>query len=391
MSLYSCLKNIAAAIGKRQPHAGRRALRRKNTFVTRRRPMLELLEDRCLPSTFTVVNVNDSGAGSLRQAIVDANNAAGADTIQFNIPGSGVHTITPASGSQLPFITDPVTIDGYTQPGSSANTNGPGQADNAVLLIEIQHPVDLGSNGLVLLDSADGSTIRGLVINKGFSRGIIVDASDVHIEGCFIGVDPTGTTALGNGIGIFFEFGADTSNGAVGGTTPDKRNVISANNPEIFLQGGNNHVIQGNLLGTDATGLVVLSTGGNGISIQGSNGNLIGGSTPAARNVISGGSSAVFSGGSTGNKIQGNFIQVLIDGVTPGTTTGVGVNFDATESGSQIGGLTSTPGTGLGNVIGGNVGIGLLGTKCVVQGNLIGTDATGTKVLVTHVDGIQLT
>src|SRR5262245_34428268 len=320
MSLYSCLKNIAAAIGKRQPHAGRRALRRKNTFVTRRRPMLELLEDRCLPSTFTVVNVNDSGAGSLRQAIVDANNAAGADTIQFNIPGAGVHTITPASGSQLPFITDPVTIDGYTQPGSSANTNGPGQADNAVLLIEIQHPVDLGSNGLVLLDSADGSTIRGLVINKGFSRGIIVDASDVHIEGCFIGVDPTGTTALGNGIGIFFDFGVDTSNGVVGGTTPDKRNLISGNNSNIFIQGGTHHLIQGNLIGTNATGLVGLS-GGNGISIQGSNNNLIGGSTVAARNVINSDSTAISSGGSTGNMIQGNFIQVLIDGVTPGTTT----------------------------------------------------------------------
>src|SRR5262245_26474094 len=66
-------------------------------------------------NTFTVINTNDSGVGSLRQAITDANNTAGADAIDFNISGAGVHTITPAS--QLPFITGQVTIDGTTQPG----------------------------------------------------------------------------------------------------------------------------------------------------------------------------------------------------------------------------------------------------------------------------------
>src|SRR5438128_722268 len=78
-------------------------------------PRLEVLEDRCLPSTFTVLNTNDSGAGSLRQAILDANAAAGADVINFNIGGGGVQTISPTS--ILPQITSPVTIDGTTQPG----------------------------------------------------------------------------------------------------------------------------------------------------------------------------------------------------------------------------------------------------------------------------------
>ena len=64
---------------------------------------------------FTVTNNNDSGAGSLRQAITDANNHAGADTIEFNISGGGVHTITLASA--LPSVTDPAVIDGSTQPG----------------------------------------------------------------------------------------------------------------------------------------------------------------------------------------------------------------------------------------------------------------------------------
>src|ERR1700745_497126 len=72
-------------------------------------------------ATFTVTNTNDSGAGSLRQAIINANNTAGADTITFNISGAGVHTITPLT--VLPMITGTVTIDGYSQPGASQNTN----------------------------------------------------------------------------------------------------------------------------------------------------------------------------------------------------------------------------------------------------------------------------
>src|SRR2546430_2551126 len=63
----------------------------------------------------TVSNVNDTGPGSLRQAIDDANQNSGADTIVFNIPGGGVHTIAPLT--PLPMITDPVVIDGTTQPG----------------------------------------------------------------------------------------------------------------------------------------------------------------------------------------------------------------------------------------------------------------------------------
>src|SRR5438874_6396631 len=84
-------------------------------------------------ATFTVTNTADTGVGSLRQAIIDANNNAGADTIAFLIPGVGVQTITPAS--PLPTITDAVTIDGYTQPTSSMNTLANG--DNAVVRIDL--------------------------------------------------------------------------------------------------------------------------------------------------------------------------------------------------------------------------------------------------------------
>src|SRR6476469_1816746 len=89
------------------------------------------------PLVFTVINTNDSGTGSLRQAILDANSMGGG-TIGFNIPGSGVHTISPLS--ILPTITQTVIIDGYTQPGNggppaSPNTNPPTMGLNTVLLI----------------------------------------------------------------------------------------------------------------------------------------------------------------------------------------------------------------------------------------------------------------
>jgi hypothetical protein len=97
--------------------------------------LLILAAVRIQGATFTVINTNDSGAGSLRQAILDANGTVTADTIAFNIPGGGVHTIAPASA--LPKLTAPVTVDGYTQPGSSVNTGLPDEGLNSVLQIEI--------------------------------------------------------------------------------------------------------------------------------------------------------------------------------------------------------------------------------------------------------------
>ena len=102
--------------------------------------------------TITVTNTNDNGVGSLRQAILDANANPGKDTIAFNIPSPGPHTIQPFSA--LPTITDPVIIDGYTQPGASPNTNGPGLGLNTVLMIELD-------------GTSAGAGVNGLRINAG--------------------------------------------------------------------------------------------------------------------------------------------------------------------------------------------------------------------------------
>ena len=108
-------------------------------------------------ATFTVTTIADSGAGSLRQAILDANANFGDDDIAFSIPGSGVHTIVLASA--LPAITHPVTIDGYTQPGSSPNSNPPGQDNNAVLMIEIDGTA-AGSSPCFTVNAGNSSTLR---------------------------------------------------------------------------------------------------------------------------------------------------------------------------------------------------------------------------------------
>ena len=130
----------------------------------RRKPFglgLESLESRQLLANFTVLNTNDSGAGSLRQAILDADSASGAIKIVFNIPGSGVHTIEPLS--DLPAIITPMAIEGYTQPGSSANTLAIG--DNAKITIELSGngPGTTAQNAFTV--DSGGTTIRGLAIN----------------------------------------------------------------------------------------------------------------------------------------------------------------------------------------------------------------------------------
>src|SRR5438105_7967359 len=139
------------------------AAHRLNPPKSARHRNVESLEPRVFFSTFTVTNTADSGAGSLRQAIIDANNNAGADSISFNISGSGVHTISPTT--QFPNITGAVTIDGYTQSGATANTNGIGSADNAVLKIVLDGSMTgAAATGLHL--AGGNSTVRGLVFQN---------------------------------------------------------------------------------------------------------------------------------------------------------------------------------------------------------------------------------
>ena len=346
-------------------------------------------------TTYTVTTTADSGAGSLRQAITDANGNVGADIIQFNIVGSGVQTIAPASA--LPTITDGVTIDGYSQPGASANTNAPDQGTNAVILIEIDGTnTGTGSEAAVLFfgPASGNSAVRGLAINRGKWAGIRVSGvAGMSIDGNFIGTDPTGTAPHGN-----TDFGIQVNNGAssitIGGTTPAARNLISGNGMQgvNFGSGGNGgtgHLVQGNLIGTDASGGNALVGNQTGIHVSSSMNVTIGGTTAAARNVISGNGGYGVRLNSGSNLVaSGNFIGTDVTGAGPLGNLNYGFLVDA--NGSTIGGSAA----GAGNVISANAidGISISGgvTGVVIQGNFIGTDATGTFALGNQNRGISV-
>ena len=138
-----------------------------------------------------VCETSTPGECTLRAAIMEANANFGLDNIAFTIPTTGALTIQPLSA--LPTITDPVVIDGYTQPGASPNTNGPGLGSNAVLMIELDGSLaGVDVNGLHI--TAGSSTVRGLVINRFSRSGILLDSSgDNVIAGNFLGTDVTGT------------------------------------------------------------------------------------------------------------------------------------------------------------------------------------------------------
>lgn len=265
---------------------------------------------------YTVSNTADAGPGSLRQAILDANSHAGADTIAFNIPGGGLQTI--ALTTELPAITSPVTIDGYTQPGSTANTVAGG--DNAVLLIELDGTnAGANANGLTLGPGSAGSVIKGLVINRFPGNGILIQSDGNTIAGNFVGTNASGTAALGNSLdGISVQASSNT----IGGTTAAERNVISGNGRHgIALGGGSaagaaqNNQVQTNFIGTAATGTQLVGNGGDGVYATGATNNMIGGvitrvGTPAF-NVIAGnaGSGVGAASGVTGLTIRGNSIH----------------------------------------------------------------------------------
>ena len=241
--------------------------RRKN------RPGVEALEGRQLLATFTVTSVADSGAGTLRDAILQANAASGLDTINFAIAGAGTHTIIPTS--RLPAVTDPAVLDATTQPGYSGL---PLIELNGANILNGTNPV-AGVNGLDL--TAGASTVRGLAINRFTGFGISATGDANTITANFVGTDATGLISLRNQNGGI----AITSRNNVVGGAAGARNVISGNaGPGLFLTGSGsqqitNNSIQGNLIGTNVNGTGDLGNTGDGITTN-SAGNRIGGVTP---------------------------------------------------------------------------------------------------------------
>ncbi len=364
-------------------------------------------------TTFTVTRTADSGPGTLRQALTDADNGSGlpADVIEFALSGPGPHTI--ALSSDLPAITDPVSIRGNTQSGYTGTP-----------LIE----VDGNDNAATGLRVRSGTVeVRGLSL-VGFSgTGILIDDGNggVTVAGCYVGVRADGTTGLGNDIGIEVE---RVTQVVVGGPGDDDGNVISGNagrglsvvsfntlfgsdviaglrvegnqigtdaagtgdlgngGTGIFLSGryedaqildnlvsGNDNngihlstvdgpgdpvvMIQGNRVGTDAAGTAVIENINNGIYIDETPRVLVGGATAAARNLASGnGTNGIDVAGHRADnvRIQGNFVGVNAagDAALPNREHGIDVTGDTDGRLENI--LIGGPNDGEGNLVSGN-------------------------------------
>ena len=369
---------------RRRPF-GLEAARRAGRRQTASRVRLEVLEDRQLLATITVTNTTDSAPGSFRAAILEANATTGVDTIEFNIPDPGVHLISLTSG-ELPAIVDSVLIDGTTQPlnGGDATTTPLIQVDGSTIPTSVQAVAD--GLTLSLPIGTSPATVRGLAIGGFTGAGILVTGAGSNaIQGNLIGIDATGTAATPNAVGIVLN---GSLNNTVGGTVSTFRNVISGNTgPGVSISGAaSGNVLQGNLIGTDATGSSAIPNT-NGVVILGAANNTLGGSLVAARNLISGNNGAgvmVIDAGATGNVVLGNYIGLNQSG-SAALGNAAGVVLASGSASSTIGG-TSTTGTR--NIISGNTTTQISvidSTNNAIQGNTLGLDATGTSVL----SGIQ--
>jgi hypothetical protein len=402
---------------------------------------IEILEARIAPATFLVTNISDSVPGSLRQAILDANAAIGADLIVFQLPNNAVIKVT----SHLPAITDKTVINGLS-------------AQNG--MISIDGSLAIGSSGandgsglMLLGEKSSGSTIQGLSI-YGFERagieivqssnnviiknnlgitpaeasistrmanGVLVNggsnnriggplhegnvighnevgirvvgnANVTSIAGNKVGVGgASGSTPLSNDIGILVESGISTTIGKAG-----QPNTISCNQTfGIKLgAGANNTRIQANLIGLDGRGVLALGIQEWGIFVDGAQSTRIGsesGSQAADCNVI------------TGNRAGGIWVAsvkeqsgVTIAGNRIGTTAlGSHVpDFPGTKSPVGNGGPgilmsldSSSKNTISNNLISGNDGAGIEvrsfkgSPHFTITGNNIGTNLSGTQAL----------
>lgn len=353
-------------------------------------------------ATITVTDAGDNalvdGKVTLREAISSLNNAApydadvvaaGAygvnDAVVFAIPGAGVHTIAAANG--LPLLAVPMLIDGYTQPGAVANTNGPAQGSNAQPMIEVTC-----ANGGCIAIAAGNSTLRGLVINGRTGTIYIQGKGGNTISGNFIGTDASGSAAFAHPGAHLIDIliGPNASGNTIGGTAPADRNVISGTS-DIGAGGGNagividsaNNVVQGNLIGTNAAGDAAL---GNDLGIElfvgGADNNLIGGTTAAQRNVISGNRLDGVDIYTVGNRLEGNYVGTDVSGTLalPNGNFGIAV----AGTGNTIGGSAA----GAGNLVSGNTNVGIVIPFGIsgnsVQGNRVGTDASGATFVCGH-------
>jgi uncharacterized repeat protein (TIGR01451 family) len=339
---------------------------------------LDRLETRLLPTAYVVTSIADSGPGTLRQAILDSNaNPGTTNSISFQITGTGVQTIELLSTLT---ITAPVVLDATTQPG---------YAGSPLIALDGSNETTAGS---AIVISAGNTTIKGLSINGFSGDGIDLESSgnDV-ITANILGSATAGATSHANsGDGILVDGVADNL---------ITQNTISGNQGAgLAVQGAGavHNVISGNFIGTDSTGESA-NANSAGVAIMASaSTNTVGGTTASDRNVISGNTNAgvfVSDQGTAGNIIEGNYIGTDATG-----SAALGNLYGVTVQSGAVGTMIGGDQQGTGNLIASNNGdeIRLVDTmphsklQTVVWGNLIGTDKTGAVVLPHGGSGVTM-
>jgi titin len=344
------------------------------------------------PTTIAGASYNIIGGTSAAERNVISGNQRYGVRVRDEIPNDlGLGVSAPAIGNQI--LGNYIGVD---VSGLNPLPNGTGSPGDlaGIQVRSISSPV----TGTII-----GEPGAGNVISANAGNGITIDgtnATGTIVQANYIGTDVSGTLALPNngpGVGI--------SNGAANniiGTNADgvsdsaERNIISGNSGAgvaLIGAGTDHNSVAGNFIGTDATGMTALPNAGNGVRIvSGASSNVIGGTSVAARNVISGnGGSGVrlreFVGDSVptaDNQVLGNFIGVDATGTHPlGNALGGITIFNDVQIG-VTGTIIGAPGAG--NVVAGNSlfgiylqGGGPIGT--VVQSNYIGTDVGSTLIL----------
>jgi hypothetical protein len=374
-------------------------------------------------ATYTVTSADDSGSGTLREALTLANaDTAGAPhTIAFALASTPavIQLVTP-----LPYVQVAVTIDGTTQPGYGGTplvaVDGTGGTATRAFFVtgvsatiaglELRHFSDYA----VVFSSSVSCVIRACHVHHN-SRGVWVYESSVTVGGAapsdrnlisenvgagvsasgtcngtairgnYIGTNAAGTAAAPNGVGV--EMDASTTGAYVG-----PGNLISGNTG-AGVEGavGSTFTVAGNLIGTNALGTAAIP---NAIGVNAGLGTVyVGGNSAATRNVISGNVTGVYLGGNQG-RVVGNYI-----GTDPTGTLAIPNGTGVTVQGSNA--IIGGSGAGLGNVISGNTGagieIGAFATNASVYSNRIGVPPTGsaalgngTGVLISGADGVQV-
>lgn len=339
--------------------------------------VVETLEARALLSTYMVSNTADSGPGSMRQAILDANNhvngyaSAIRDVIAFDpsVFGSGAQTISLLSA--LPALTDSVAVDGTLADGM------PG----------VRLDGSAAGSGVDGLDLYSGNTlIKGLIFSNFGGNGIVIaQAGGDVIQGNYIGTDATGAGWGGNALdGLLILAGGDAQ--VLG-------NAIAANGGNgIEIRDGSNDAIKSNYIGVDSTGRKTMGNGGNGILLFNMSNVAIGGILSGDGNVISAnaGDGIQIRNGSSMITVEGNFVGTDTSGDAALGNGGNGVDVLDTSHDITIGGLLSTAG----NTLSGNSASGVQlagnGGNIFVQGNHIGADPSGMLALGNSGNGIYI-